>query len=50
MTVVDYLTHNAKIKCLNIVICIGRENDKKVVVSITNLSKWVAWIFINKTS
>ncbi len=46
----DYLTHNTKIKCLNSVIGIGRENGKKVVGSITNLSKLVSWVFINKTS
>jgi hypothetical protein len=28
----------------------GREKDKKVIGSITNFSKLVNWVFINKTS
>ncbi len=41
----DYLTHNTKVKCLNIVTGNGREKDKKVIGSITDFSKLVNRVF-----
>ncbi len=45
----DYLTHNTKIKCLKLSLAMV-EKMEKVVESITNLPMWVSWVFINKTS